>query len=123
MDIHDGLEVLVRHLAQRSWTNIARVVDEDVDAAVVIERRLNDRPAALRGRYRLGASDCFASRSLDLLHHFLCGPHIDAVALQADTRIVDDDPCPLGRKEQRIGAPEPSASACDDGYTAVESEF
>ena len=44
--VEDGLEVVVGHLLQRCATDVSGVVDEDVDAAVVLQRRVDDRLAA-----------------------------------------------------------------------------
>ena len=60
--IEHRVEVLVAHLFQRAATDVARVVDQDVDAAVVLERGLDDRLAALAGRDRLGTRDGFLLR-------------------------------------------------------------
>src|SRR6202022_62464 len=53
MHIHDRLEVLVRHLLQGSSTEGARIVDEDVDAAIAVQRRLHNRIAARWRGHRL----------------------------------------------------------------------
>ena len=46
MHIEDQLEILVRQLLQGSAAHDAGVVDQDVDAPVVVQCRLDDRLAA-----------------------------------------------------------------------------
>jgi hypothetical protein len=57
MDVDDRLEILVADLVQRAVADIAGIMDEDVDAAVMVERRLDDRPAAGRRRHGFGAGN------------------------------------------------------------------
>src|SRR5262249_37817122 len=54
MDVQHRIEVLVRHLLQGRGPDDPGVVDQDVDAAVVIERRLDDRAAPNRRGDRRG---------------------------------------------------------------------
>ncbi len=106
MDIQDGLEIVVGHRPQRGASNDARVVDEDVDSAVAVERSLHDRLAAGRCRHRVGACDRITTGGGDLVDHFLVRVPINAVAGQAPAGIVDDDLRPTRRQQQGVGAPQ-----------------
>ena len=48
--VENRVKVFVRHFFQRAATNIAGVVDEDVDPSVLVERRLDDGLAARGSR-------------------------------------------------------------------------
>src|SRR6185437_326981 len=91
MDIDDGFEVAVAHLLQRCRSDIPGVVDEDVDATVAVQGRVDDRLAALRGGDRFGAGHGRAAGRGDLAHHFLGRPRVGAVPADAATGVVDDD--------------------------------
>src|SRR5687767_13981120 len=121
MDVDDRFEIFLRDLFERSVANVAGVVNQDVDAAEVIERTLNDRLAALRCRDGFGASDGFTASLLDFANHFFGGTRIGAVTFDADTGIVHDDLRAGSTEEQGIFTPQSSAGAGDYGLTAVES--
>ena len=123
MDVEHRPEILLGDLFQRRVANIAGVVDENVDAAVVVQRGLDDLASALGCRHGLGARDGLTARSSDLSHDLFGRTGIGAFPSQAAAEIIDDDSCPPRREKQGIGAAEPSACARDDGYAIVESEL
>ena len=121
--IEDRVEIIGRHLLQRSPANDACVVHEDVQPAVVLERRFDDRPTA-RGRcHGLRACHRVTSGLRDLGDHVCGRRRVGAVAGQTPAGIVDDDLRPARREQQRIRAPQAAATAGDDGDAIVESEF
>ena len=91
MDIDHGVEVLVGHLFQGGATNIARIVDKDVDAAIVTERRVDDRLAARSRRHRFGAGDGLATRRRDLADHLVRGMRVGAVSGEVGAGVINDD--------------------------------
>src|SRR5262249_53592263 len=121
-DIQHRVEVLVAHLFQRCAAHDPGVVDEDVDAAVHIERRVDDRLAAGCGGHRVGAADGLTTGSGDLPHHIVCRAGIPAVTGEAAPWIVDDNLRPLRCEQHGVGAAEPSATPGDDRHPAVESQ-
>ena len=100
MNVQYQLEIRVGHFLQRRAANDPGIVDEDVDPSVMVERRLDDRLAAFGRGHRLGARDRLATRGADLLHHLLRGTYVDAVALEAGARIVDDTFAPLDARSR-----------------------
>src|SRR5271166_1771618 len=86
MDIQDRLEVFWRHLLQGRCANDAGVMDENVDPAIVVQRRFSDRTFPFRRKYRRGNRDGFASGGYDLSRHRLRGTGIEA----------SPSSCPLG---------------------------
>jgi hypothetical protein len=65
MNGNDVVEFLIRHLPNQVRTNKASVIDQDVDAMKIIERVLNDAPAALKRRHAVSVSNGIAPRRLD----------------------------------------------------------
>ena len=122
VNVDHGLEVVVGHLLQRRPANVSGVVNEDVDAAVVVQCRVDDRLAARRGRHRLGAGDGIAARRGDFAHHLVGGRGVGAVTGEAAAGIVDDDLRALRRQQQGVRAAQPPAAAGDDGDPVVESQ-
>jgi hypothetical protein len=123
MNVQDQLKILIRHFFQGSAANDSGVVNQDVDPAPGIQRRSDNRFATLRRGYRLGARDRLATRCFDRPHDFFRGTGIVAFTLEAGSGIIDNDFGAPGGEQQGIGAAEPTATAGDDGYTIVESEF
>ena len=122
VDIQHRVEVLVTHFFQRCAAHDPGVVDEDVDAAVRIERRGDDRLAAGWGGDRVGADDSLTTGSNDLTHHIFRRTGVDAVTGEAAPWIVDDNLRPLRGEQHGVGAAEPSATSGDDRYLAIESQ-
>ena len=84
---------LERHLEKWMLFFDAGVVDEDVEAAVRLDRR-SDEPLDLVGlRDISGDRDSPGAEALDLFHEFL--------GWRAGAVIVDDDACALTRERQR----------------------
>src|SRR5580692_4232535 len=123
MDIQDRIEVFLRHLLQGRCANDAGVMDENVDPAIVVHRRLNDRASTFRRGYRRSSGDSFASGGSDLPRHLLRGTGVEAFAREAAPGVIDNDSCPPRREEQGIGVSQPSARAGDDSCTILESQL
>jgi len=122
VDIDNGFEVVVAHLLQRRPANIPGILNEDVDAAVAVQGRVDDRLAAICGgdRFRAGLGRT-AGRG-DLAHHLLGRPRVGAVPGDAAAGIVDDDLRALRRKQQGVRAAQSPSASGDDGDEAVESQ-
>jgi hypothetical protein len=121
VDVNDRVEILLAELAERAPADVAGVVDQDVDAAEVIQRGFDNRLAALRGRYRLMAADSLAAGIADRLHHLFDRTGIAAVAIHAPTDIVDQHSGAACREQERVGTPHPPPRARDDGDPPVEA--
>src|SRR6266403_1019539 len=76
MNIQHCIEVGLCHFLQGCRADDAGVMDENVNTAVMVQRRPDDGAAALGGSHRRGASGCFAPRGPDLSRHLFCGPGI-----------------------------------------------
>ena len=61
VDVDDRVEQVGRHVVERLVAQDAGVVDDDVDAAEGVDRRLHDRRAALGGGHRVGVGDRLAA--------------------------------------------------------------
>ena len=88
----DGVEILEADLLSEPPADVPRVVDQDVDAAVVVERGADNRcspPAAVATE----SVDATASPPAAMISadHVMCGAGVDAVAGEAAADVVDDD--------------------------------
>ena len=92
----------------------AGIVDDAVEPAEMIGRRLHDLAGGDRFRHRLEIGDRGAAALLDLLDHFLGGCGADAGAVGGAAGIVDDDLGAFGGAEQRDLAADAAACAGDD---------
>ena len=76
-------------------------MDEDVDPAEMLQRRVDDRLAARGGGHRLGARDRLAAGRDDLVDHLGGRAGVGAVAGEAAAGVVDHD----------LGAPRDASSS------------
>ena len=103
------------HAVEDAVAQNAGIVDEDIDAAEGIERRLDDLVgiAGLADRQRRG--DRFAAGFLDLVDDGLRRAGIGAGAVEARADIADDDAGAFLRHQERDAAPDAAPRAGDDG--------
>src|SRR5581483_4081535 len=80
--VEHRVEVLVAQFFQRTAANVAGVVDQDVDATVVVQRGLHDCAAAFGGAHRVSTGDGLPACRADLADHLLGGPGVHAITLQ-----------------------------------------
>ena len=93
-DVERALQVHVEHrvhqvglhVVERLVAQDARVVDDDVDRAVGVERGLHDGLAALGGGDGVGVGDGLAAGGLDLVDHVLGGALVAAAAVDRRRR-------------------------------------
>jgi hypothetical protein len=123
MNVQDSFEILVRHLIEGSAANDACIVDENIDPAVTIQRRLDHRFAALGCRNRLGACDGIAPRYPDLLDHLFCGSGIGSLPVHTDARVIDNDLRSPRREKLGIATSQTSAGTRDHRDASIEPEL
>ncbi len=122
VNVEHRVEVLVAHVLERASPHDARVVDQDVDAAVGLKCGVDDGAAARCGRDRIGGDDGLATGRMDLVDHGVRGAGIAAVTGEAAAGIVDDDLRSARGEHQRVFASEPPAGTGDDGDAIVEAQ-
>ncbi len=120
--VEHGVEVLVGHLRQRCAAHIARVVDQDVDAAELAQGRLDDRLTALGRRHRFRAGHRLTTGLGDLADDRAGRPGVGTVAGERAADVVDHDLGPAFGQQQRVLAAKPAAAAGDDGHPVIESQ-
>ncbi len=114
MHLDDGLEGFHAHFVEDHVAQDAGIVDDAVEPAEMIGRRLDDLAGGDRFRHRLEIGDRGAAALLDLLDHFLGGRGARSGAVGGDAGIVDHDLGAFGGAEQRDLAADAAACAGDD---------
>ncbi len=123
VDIHHRLEILLGDFVEGPVTDVPGIVDQDVDAPVVIHGRLNNGPPPLGSGHRVRIGDSIATGRFDLLHHRLGRADIGALALHARTRIVDHDPGAFRGEQQRVFPTQAASGPRDHGHPVIEASF
>jgi hypothetical protein len=123
VDVEHRLELLLRHVLERRVAQDARVVDDDVDLAERVERRLHDGLAALRRGHRVVVGHGLAAGGLDLVDDLLRCRLGAAGAVGRPTQVVHDDEGASLRQLQGVAAAQPATGARDDRNLAVEPEI
>src|SRR5207244_4479341 len=98
-----------------------RVVDEDVQPAEGVDRRLDDARGAGEGGGALAAGDRRAAGGAELGDDAVGALGVGRLAGQGDTEVVDDDLGALAGEEQGMLAAHALAGAGDDGDFAGEA--
>ena len=88
--IEDGVEVVVGHLRKRGTTDIARVVDQDVQAAEVVQRGTDDGASTRHRRHRIRGDHRVTAGSPDLPDDVGRWSVIATITAQTTSDIVDD---------------------------------
>src|SRR5204863_2631632 len=104
--LDDGVPVLFAEVGKALVAQDAGVVDEDVDAAEGLDRRLQDRLAAGDVRHVHHAGDCASASGGDFGDDLLRGVGV---------HVVDDDGCAFAGEQAGIGTAQAAAGAGDDG--------
>ena len=93
----------------------AGIVDQNVDAAEGVERRLDDLVGVARLADRQRRGDRLAARLFDLVDDRLRRSDIGAGAVEARADVADDDARAFLRHQERDAAPDAASRAGDDG--------
>ena len=124
----DGVEQLRHIVSELGLAHDPGVVDEHVDTAKRIERRRDDRLAALDRRHGVGRHGRRPARRLDLGddggRRVLGWSVTRSIGVaDGDAEVVHDDARSSRRQQQRVRAPEVATGAGDDRDAAVPSEL
>ncbi|MCY1455343.1 hypothetical protein D9M71_724720 [compost metagenome] len=104
MAVEDGVPLLVAHLLDHIVPGVAGVVDDDVDAAKVVDRSLDEAVGEIDRRDTAHASDGFTPGVANLGDHFFSGCRIQVVDHHART---------VSGQFQRHAASDATAGSCD----------
>jgi len=136
MDFHDQIPILVLHVLEADIPQDSSVIDQHIDAAVVLDRSVNDGLAILD---RVVVGDGLAASLADLIDDLvgglshasqyaslrtICRLHryrrATTLTLEATTEVVDDHIGTSRCEEDRIHPSESSSSTSDhDSLTVV----
>src|SRR5215212_7845481 len=114
MHVDDVVPVRPAHAMEDAVAQDAGIVNQDVDAAERIDRRLHSRLGVLRLGDREGRGDGLAAGLLDFAHDLLRRPLIAARAVERRADVDHDDACTFLRHQHRDGAPDAAARTSDD---------
>src|SRR5205807_4570918 len=117
MNPDHGVEVGLVHLHQRLVTDDAGVVDEDVDLAEGIHRRLHDLPGAIELDHGVEAGYRGPTGRLDLLAHLDGRALLGGLAREAGAHVVDHHLGSLAREAQGDLPPDAPSGTGHDGNT------
>ena len=111
MAVDDGVPLFVAHLLDDVVPGIARVVDDDVDAAERLQCGLDQAFTEVRLGDIAGEGQCLAAAAADLLHHIIgrCG-----------VKIVDNHAGTFARELQGDAAADTTPCTSDDGNLAFQ---
>ena len=99
----------------------ARVVDDDVDAAEVLDRRVDDRLTSFGGGDRIHVGDRAPAGRGDLVDHDLRGGP-GTQTMHVDAKVVDDHRRAAGQF-LGVGAAQAVPGSGDDGDLLVEADL
>src|SRR5581483_1522527 len=108
------------HVHEHSVAEDARVVDEDVEPAVLLDRVRDEPPRAGEIRDVLVVGDGGGAELLDLCHHRLRSGGVASLAGEGRAEIVDDHTRPRAGECECVLAPDAAPGARDDCDLAVE---
>ncbi len=123
MDAEDLVPVLFFDVVESAVTQDAGVGDDDVHLAEGVDCGLDDVLAAGVGVHAVVVGDGLAAGGLDLLDDLVGHRSAAAAAVARAAEVVDDDLGAARSQEQRVGAAQTAAGACDDGDPVVKSYF
>ena len=116
MDADDGVPVLDGHVEDHPVAQDARVVDHDVQIAVLVDGRIDDPLGAVEVGDVVAVGDGLATRGADLVDDLAGRAARRAGAVELGADVVDDHVCALAGERQRVLAAEPASRARHDGH-------
>ena len=115
MHVDDRVPFLLGHVGQHAVAQDAGVVDDDVQIAERLDRRVDQALRALPRRHTVAVGDCLAAHALDLLHDLLGRAEIAARTVDRGAHVVDHHVGAVGREAEGVFAPDAPAGAGHDG--------
>ncbi|MNY33825.1 hypothetical protein D3C86_1681230 [compost metagenome] len=119
--LHHRVEVLFGHLVEDAIAQVARVVDQPVDAPVHINRMLNDAMGGVPLRHAVGVGAGLAAGRANLVHGLLGRPGAATSAIHAHAQVVHDHTCDLTRCLKRDLLAYAGACASHHNHFAQQS--
>ncbi|MOA01415.1 hypothetical protein D3C78_1208230 [compost metagenome] len=109
--VDDGVPLLVAHLLDHVVPGVAGVVDDDVDAAVVLDSSLDEAIGEIDSGDTADAGHGFAASGADLGNHFFS---------RAGIQVIDHHTGAIARQFQRDAATDATTGTGDQGDFAFK---
>jgi hypothetical protein len=113
MDVDHHVPILFGHFPNLFGTQVAGVVNQDVEPAEVFDRAIDDSLATRHRGHAVGVGHRLAARGFDLVDHAVRDALIRALAGWRTAEIVDYNFGALLSQQQRFATPDSTSSAGD----------
>jgi hypothetical protein len=125
LDVHriDRVDIGFGEVAEANVSLIAGIVDDNVNAAEILDGSCDDCGAAGFGCHRVVVGDRAAAGGANFFHHAIGVFAGTALARGAATKVVDNHGGAAGGESQAVGAAKAATRPGDDRDTAGEIEF
>ncbi len=120
VNLDDRIPLLLGHVEDRAVAKDARVVDEDVEVAIGLERLLDEILAALPTRDVVVVGARLTAGRLDLIDRLLRGPVVGTRAIPFAAEVIDDDLGAFRGQEHRVRTTDPASGTGDDRDLSVK---
>ena len=121
VDAHDVVPLGLGHVDEHAVAQDAGVVDEDVEVAERLDRRVDEALGALPVGDVVAVGDGLAAERLDLGDDLVGRAVVGAGAVVGAAAVVDDDLGPFGGEQQGVLAAEAAPGPGDDRDAPFES--
>ena len=119
VDLINQIPVVFGHLVEAFVPQDAGIVDDDVDAAEIVHRGLDDLVAIGNG---IVVGNGFATGSNDFVHHQISGSFAGAFTKSAATQVVDHDLGTAAGEFQCMALAQSVAGAGDDNHAIIKAD-
>ncbi len=120
VDVDHRLPLLRAHVEDHPVAQDARHVDDDVEAAELVDRLLDHRPGPVEVGDRVAVEDRALPARVELPRDLLRDRHVGPGAVEGGPEVVDDERRPLARQQPRDPAPDPPPGAGHQRDLAVQ---
>ena len=120
VDGDDGVPLGLGHVDDHPVAQDAGVVDQDVEVAERLDRRVDQALGAFPVGHVVGVDDGLAAEVADLGDDLLGRRRVLTVTVVGATEVVDDDPGPLRGEQERVLAADAASRSGDDRDSTVE---
>jgi hypothetical protein len=120
MDRNDGVEIVFRHTVEYLVAQDARIIDNKVNLAVLVDRLLYDAMRTLPISDTVTVRDSLATGVADLVHNLEGWPRICTLAANRAAQVVDNNFRTVRRHHHRIPTTDTAARAGYDSNLALK---
>ena len=114
VDVDDRIPFALLHVHEHSIAQDSRVVDQNVEPSVGVDRLLNHGSGRIEVGHIRSVGHGLSAVLANLLDHLVGWPRVLALAIPGAPEIVHDDLGAMFCQHQRVLAPDPSPSSSHD---------